>query len=175
MPPSPICWRSLYGPTRSPGRSPAGSCGPVEAVGAALEDAGGPVVGLEQALDAPAEGVVAAARPVQKCAPLGPGGLAERGGEDRLVTHRSRPPPSAAHGESIAPGGPSPPLYATSKRERRHRPFIFLRNPARPWRRTARPGRTARRGRLCSARCPGTRPPARASARRRTAAPPAWP
>ena len=62
-------------------------------VGAAFEDAAGLVVGLEQALDAPAEGVVAAAGPVEKCAPLGPGGLARGGGEDRLVTHRTRPPP----------------------------------------------------------------------------------
>ena len=46
-------------------------------VGAALEDAGGLVVGLEQPLDAPAEVVVAPARPVQKCAPLGPPGLAK--------------------------------------------------------------------------------------------------
>ncbi len=61
-------------------------------VGAALEDAGGPVVGLEQALDAPAEVVVAPASRVQKCAPLGPGGLAQGGGEDRLVTHCTRPP-----------------------------------------------------------------------------------
>ena len=46
-------------------------------VGAAFEDAAGLPVGLEQALDAPAEGVVAAAGPVQECAPLGPGGLAK--------------------------------------------------------------------------------------------------
>ena len=65
-------------------------------VGAALEDAGGPVVGLEQALDAPAEGVVAAARPVQECAPLGPGGLAEAAAkiDSSLIApdlHRARP------------------------------------------------------------------------------------
>jgi hypothetical protein len=29
-----------------------------------------------------------------------------------------------------ARSGPSPPLYATSKRGRRHQPFIFLRNLA---------------------------------------------
>ncbi len=161
-----------FGQKRGPvGRRGLGRAG----VGAALEDSASLPVGLEQALDAPAKVVVAPASPVQKCAPLGPGGLAQRGGEDRLVTHRTRPPPSTAYEESIAPGGPSTPLYATSKQGRRHQPFIFLRNPARPWRCTARPGRTARRGRLSSARCPGTRPPARASARRRTASPPAWP
>jgi hypothetical protein len=35
-------------------------------IGSAFEDAGGPVVGLEQALHAPAEGIVAAAGPVQE-------------------------------------------------------------------------------------------------------------
>ena len=136
------------GRRRSPGLLAGRLVRPGMAVGAALENAGGPVVGLEQALDPPAESLVAAARLVQERQPLGPGGLAQCGGEDRLVTHRTRPPPSAAHEESIAPGGPSPPLYATSKRGRRHQPFIFLRNPARPWRCTATRGRTARHARL---------------------------
>ena len=57
-------------------------------VGAALEDAAGLLVGLEQALDAPAEGVVAAASPVQECAPLGPGGLA-RARRRRSIRHSS--------------------------------------------------------------------------------------
>ena len=39
-------------------------------VGSAFEDAAGPVVGLEQVLDAPAQGVVAAASLVQERAPL---------------------------------------------------------------------------------------------------------
>ena len=46
----------------------------------------------------------------------------------------------------------------------------FSRNRRRTWRRTARRGRTARPGRRWTGRCPGTRPPAPGSGRRRTAA-----
>ena len=48
MPPSPICWRSLYGPTRSPGRSPGQPGAAASRRRGRLEDAGGPVVGVEQ-------------------------------------------------------------------------------------------------------------------------------
>jgi hypothetical protein len=59
--------------------------------GAALEDAAGLVVSLEQALQAAAKGVIPAARLVQERAPLLAEGLAERFGGDQFVTHRTSP------------------------------------------------------------------------------------
>src|SRR5262249_54218971 len=61
-----------------------------EAIGATLKESGGPVVDLEQPLDPPAPSLIPIARLVQERSPLGPGCLAERGGEDRLITHRIR-------------------------------------------------------------------------------------
>ena len=80
-------------------------------VGAALEDAAGLPVGLEQALDAPAKVVVAPASPVQKCAPLGPGGLAQarRRRSIRHSSHRPLPRTNQGHTENehIPPATPA--------------------------------------------------------------------
>ena len=70
---------------------------PGEAVGAALEDAGGPVVGLEQPLDAPAQGVIArrTPRPEMRAArPRGPCRGAAAKIDSSLIApdlHRARP------------------------------------------------------------------------------------
>ena len=60
-------------------------------LGNAVEDATGQPVGVEETLDAAAELVVAGAGLVKESAPLGPGGLGQRGVEDRLYSHRSIP------------------------------------------------------------------------------------
>ena len=93
MPPSPISWRSLYGPIRVPSPSVGGpSSGrprldrPVEggriraasAVGSRVgEEPAGVVVGQEQGLDAGQQGLVAAAGLVEIGVPLRPGGAIE--------------------------------------------------------------------------------------------------
>src|SRR5262249_36970238 len=58
-------------------------------VGAALQDAGGPLVGCEELLHALAEGRVAGASLVQESLALGRAGLGPGGGEQRLLVHGS--------------------------------------------------------------------------------------
>ena len=60
-------------------------------VGSAFEDAGGLAVGLEQALDARRRASSPPQAPSRNAHRSAPGALLERGGEDRLVTHRTRP------------------------------------------------------------------------------------
>ena len=112
----------------------------------------------------PAEGVVAL-QASSKAGMLGPWALPERGGEDRFVTTAPdlpAPRPAATH----SPGGPHHPWR---HRGECHQPFIFLRNLGSAMCVEPGPGVPACASVGCSrARCPGTQPLARASARRRT-------